>query len=111
MERVKSIFKEVEPSYLIKSYIIAAIIFFVFKSANLGIGPTIYTFICALLFPFSAIVWDSFAGLMMGNNMLILPIPVVLIWKFIKFLVLFMFAVFIAPIGVLYLAIRANSHQ
>ncbi|GAA0115966.1 hypothetical protein [Clostridium senegalense] len=109
MESVKKIFNGVELSYLIKSYIFSAIIGFFLIHANPNhFSFVLFIILSGILFPFSALVWDSLIGLLMGNTIISLPLLIMVIWKCFKLLMLYMFAIFIAPFGILYIYLRTR---
>ncbi|MCC0700333.1 hypothetical protein KGF42_13125 [Clostridioides sp. ZZV15-6383] len=108
---VKSILKEIFVSlnmkYLIKSYIISAVLTLIFLSSNIpSVGMFIIIMANAILFPFSALVYDDLFSLMMGNTLFIMPIVFIFLWKLIKVILLYTFAIFIAPLGIAYILIR-----
>lgn len=106
MEKIKNVISSVDRRYLIKCYIISIIIAFLAISGGVSGFTFFFVIISAVLFPFSALVWDELIGLMMSGNFIVLPLPIMIIWKFVKVLLLFGFAIFIAPLGILYLSIR-----
>ena len=67
------------------------------------IGNILFLGSSLVLFPFATIVWDDFINTMMNGYTITLPIVFMLIWKLIKIMILYFFAAFIAPIGVLYI--------
>ena len=107
MKFLRGIFT-IDLGYLIKSYIISGILTFIIFSNGEGItaGTGFYFILAAILFPFSALVWDEFVNLMLGNNIIILPLVIMLAWKVTKIIMLYAFSIFIAPFGILYLCIR-----
>ena len=73
----------------------------------------LYAVICTIIFPFSKLVWDEIKQTILGNN----TIFSVGIWAvFINFIVkvlinalLWFFAIFVAPLGILYLWIKGRN--
>lgn len=57
----------------------------------------------AILYPYSRFVYESIVGFIMGDNVFILPAILMLFAKLVTMLVCFMFALFIAPLGLAYL--------
>lgn len=109
MNVIKNIFTQLEPSYLIKSYIISFVIsymcfFYVFADADLAMK--VIVIINLILFPFSAIVYDSLIDLFFNGMVIILPIPIMVFYKLMKVVLLYSFAILIAPFGIIYLLIR-----
>lgn len=114
MDKIKSVFRELEPAYVIKNYITSAIIVLItlfsidFTDFAIMIA-FLLILISALLFPFSAFVWDSITSIMMGNSIIYMPLPILVIWKGTKIIMLFYFAIFIAPLGIIYLLIKNKN--
>jgi hypothetical protein len=69
-----------------------------FKWGNI----TMYV-ICTLLYPYSRFVYETIIQYILGNNQFFVNGLLFLITKFITMLICFMFSIFIAPIGLLYL--------
>jgi len=57
----------------------------------------------AFLYPYSRFVYESVVGFILGENIFILNAFVMLIGKLFTMIICFMFAIFIAPIGLIYL--------
>lgn len=119
MENIKDtvykIFAGINTSYLIKTYFFAIILTFIAIAGSVdGDAPAfmyIYIIICGLLFPFATVLWDDFMTTIMGGNIILLPLPVMLVWKLMKLLILFIFTPFIAPIGFIYVYIANGYHK
>ncbi|MEG2812809.1 MAG: hypothetical protein RR912_09920 [Clostridium sp.] len=107
MNMVKKIFGSVDIGYLIKSYIFSIIMIYLCLN-DIDKSPSVVfvAILNGILFPFSALLWDTLSDLIMGNNMIILPLPMMLVWKFIKIFLLYIFAIIIAPLGIIYIIIR-----
>ncbi|MFT4091757.1 MAG: hypothetical protein QM645_13565 [Asticcacaulis sp.] len=110
------IFGALRPAYLIRAWLIGAaflaLIIWLSLRASAGTQsptiPLIYFSVCTLLFPFAKLCWDELRNLLMGDNIVFLP--AVLVWplKLIINIMLWGFAVFIAPFGLLYLWFRTR---
>jgi hypothetical protein len=118
MNFVKRIFRTMDTAYLIRAYLIAAvflgiIIVFAFNAASpdkpMPASVLVYTVICALLFPFAKLVWDEIAGLVFGKNVIFMNAILLLVLKVFVNMMLFCFAIFIAPLGILYLWFRSRE--
>lgn len=116
MDIIRRIFSGVSNEYLFKSYVISAIITALLCISAMesihdiwGILTLGMVFILFLLFPFSAIVWDDFITTMMGGNIIFLPVPIMLIWKFFKIVILYFFSWLVGPIGILYVLYRTRK--
>jgi len=70
-----------------------------------AIPPSTLTFfvVCTVLYPYARFVYDSVVDFVMGNNIIIMPLPVMLMGKLFGILLCFMFALFIAPVGLAWL--------
>ena len=115
MEKVNYVVKDlvgsVDRRYLIKSYIIGIAVTILAIGGGASGVTFILVIISGILFPFSALVWDEFIDLMMGGYFIVLPLPIMLMWKLVKILLLFGFAIFIAPLGILYILLRNKMNQ
>ncbi|ENQ3081034.1 hypothetical protein ACEOWG_004368 [Bacillus cereus] len=129
MNKVLSFFKKmllgVNTKYLVKSYIISITIttFFIYMKSMEDSSDTLsnttatsflaitYVLIACVLFPFATIVWDDLINTIMSGNFIILPLPFMLIWKFIKILTLYTFSPFIAPFGMMYVYFSNGYHK
>jgi len=56
-----------------------------------------------VLYPYSRFVYDSVVGFVMGNTVIVMPLPVLLLVKFFGMLLCFMLAPIIAPVGLAWL--------
>lgn len=57
----------------------------------------------AFLYPYSRFVYESITGFIIGNNVFVMPAILMLFFKLVTMMICFMFALFIAPIGLAYL--------
>lgn len=101
-------------SYLIRQYFFGILIGVCFigflsmgESAETGkIVKTpliIFTVINVILYPYARYVFDSAVGFIMGDNVFLLPLPMMFAIKFANIVLCFAFAIFMAPAGLLYL--------
>lgn len=82
----------------------AFIIFMASQSAKPLHGGTItFMVISSLLYPYARFVYESVVGFVMGGNVFFVNALLMLIVKFITMMLCWAFAIFIAPIGLLYL--------
>lgn len=117
MNGLKRIFGGLNTQYMVRAYIIGAVfyalmIFIAFqgeKGAAERSAVLIYFGACTLLFPFAKLVWDQLKGLALGEAFLILPIIFLYPAKLIVNLILFSFAVFLAPFGVAYIWFKTKE--
>lgn len=104
MEFVRRIFGAVEPRYLIRAYILGALFFLLIGMAAIR-NPAllIYFLICTALFPFAKMVWDTAMDTMRGNTIFVMPALILIVLKLFINVMLWCFALFIAPIGIFFL--------
>ncbi len=81
--------------------------FFVFTTmqSTVSTHPAQYAFValCVILYPYSRFVYESIVGFIVGDNIFWANTLVVLFVKLITMTLCFAFAIFIAPIGLIYL--------
>lgn len=115
---IATIYGTLSLSYLIKQYVFGSIMYALMLYAN-GANPIHKTgvFICLtlslVLYPFAMFVYDSIVDTLLGNWIVPVPAVLLLIWLPVKIVLIFAFAVLIAPIGMLYIYIvgRRNYTQ
>ena len=59
--------------------------------------------ICLLLYPYSRFVYESIIEYILGDNVFFVNVPLMLVTKLITMSICFVFSIFIAPIGLIYL--------
>ncbi|WP_434321569.1 hypothetical protein [Haemophilus influenzae] len=59
--------------------------------------------ICLLLYPYSRFVYESIIEYILGDNVFFINAPLMLVTKLITMAICFIFSIFIAPIGLIYL--------
>tara|TARA_R110002072_G_scaffold89424_3_gene200478 strand:- start:745 stop:1131 length:387 start_codon:yes stop_codon:yes gene_type:complete len=122
MNFVRSIFGAVDRRYLIRAYFIslALLAYAIWAFSNqiglqnhqkaLMIG---YAILSAILFPFAKLVWDELRDMILGNSSIIhfgwWAIAINFMLKIMVNVVLWFFAIGIAPLGVLYLWLRNRN--
>lgn len=62
-----------------------------------------FAIICALLYPYSRFVYESVVGFIMGDNVFFTSAVLMLLIKYLTMSLCWVFAIFIAPIGLAYL--------
>ena len=70
----------------------------------------LYVVVSFILFPFSVLVWDECMRVMRGDSVFIIT-GMMLIVKLIIKVILFGFAIYVAPFGILYLAYRIKREM
>lgn len=103
-------FGSVDRAYLIRGWVIGGIFFALLLMASGGSNTslTILYAINTVLFPFSKLVWDELKGFALGQTMLVLPALFLYIAKLFVNVLLWGFAIFIAPVGILWVWYRAK---
>ncbi|CTQ31664.1 hypothetical protein [Jannaschia rubra] len=122
MNFVRSIFGAVDRRYLVRAYVISAallayMIWAIPNQAGLQGHQKALMFgwatLTAILFPFAKLVWDELRDMLMGNTGFVhfgwWAIAVNYTLKIMVNVVLWFFAIGIAPLGVLYLWLRNRS--
>lgn len=79
------------------------------STSGISFGAVVVLVVNALLYPYARFVYESVVGFVMGNNVFIVNAVAMLAVKFLTMGLCFAFAVFIAPVGLLYLYIRAGD--
>ena len=67
------------------------------------IGMMIFSIVSTFLYPYSRFVYESIVGFIMGENIFFVNAVFMLVTKFITMSVCWVFAIFVAPIGLAYL--------
>lgn len=106
-------------SYYIRNLFFGVIIFIVVfsilsnskdEALSLGIGNLSFLIITTLLYPYSRFVYESIANFIMGNNTFLVNIGLMIIVKFVTIIICWAMAIFIAPIGLIYLYFYHNKN-
>ena len=117
MKFIKSIFSSLKPHYLIRQYLFGLpyFVFFVaFIMGSRNVYPlgkvlfTVYFTISLVLYPFAMFVYDSIISFLLGEMVIISNVFIVMIWNIIKIFWIFLFSIFIAPFGIIFLYIRSR---
>lgn len=67
------------------------------------IGILVFTIFSTLLYPYSRFVYESIIGFIMGENVFIVNAILMLFAKFFTMAMCWVFAIFVAPVGLAYL--------
>ena len=94
--------------------ILSVIIYFLMTKGNRHIEFTMFflLIINAILYPYSRFIYETVIGFIMGNNTFIVNSILFFLIKFLTMLLCWLFAIFIAPVGLAYLYFyhsRANN--
>lgn len=77
---------------------------FLFPLVKVGaVSAIVVTMICTLLYPYSRFVYESIVYFIIGENVYYLPATVMLLCKFLSMSMCWSFAIFIAPLGLVFL--------
>lgn len=97
------------PSYYIRQMFFGALFaaLIVFMKMRTPSGLTFdaisLVVVCTLLYPYSRFVYESVVGYIVGGNVFYVNAKLMLATKFITMFMCWLFAVFIAPVGLAYL--------
>lgn len=87
---------------------------FIFLASQGGHSPSFgqlaFALVSTLLYPYSRFVYESVVGFIMGNNLFLVNALVMLTVKFVTMLMCWAFALFVAPLGLVYLYVH-HSRQ
>lgn len=88
--------------HFIFGLLLAAFVYLTTKE-NIKASEVLLLVSSTLLYPYSRFVYESIIGFIFGENTFILPAWIVLILKFITIMLCYSLAVYIAPLGLIYL--------
>lgn len=119
MSFISRTFGALRPTYVIRAYVIGAIFFACILWLHLQTPDThsttdkvvmlAYLFACTLLFPFAKLVWDELRNVALGSNFFLMNAAILIFLKLVVNMMLWFFAVFVAPLGILYLWYRSSD--
>lgn len=121
MQYIKILFSSLHPEFLIRNYVIGLFfsafygyVLYMMYQQNTDIFImalfALYVVVSFILFPFSVLVWDECMRVMRGDSVFIIT-GMMLIVKLIIKVILFGFAIYVAPFGILYLAYRIKREM
>lgn len=91
--------------------IFAGMFLYLFFSKGITLGEIFMVVISQILYPYARFVYHSVMGFIFGNNMFLVNALVMLALKFFMMLMCWGFAIFIAPIGLLYLYYHHSKEE
>lgn len=102
---LRILFTSLTPTYFVRQYLYAGIIFasFVFVAQGESPSPislTLFMGLNFILYPFAMFVYDSFVGLIMGNHVFFVNLLFSLLWSAFKIFLIYLLTLFLAPIGI-----------
>lgn len=80
------------------------------KDGSIAIGAILMLFVSTFLYPYSRFVYESIIEFIIGNNTFFVNAIFMMFVKIFTMLVCFMLAIFIAPVGLLYLYFRNSAN-
>ena len=115
MEKVRNVFRALDRSWLIRHYLFSFVFLAIIAYGNGDDDSFLPVFILSLLssifYPFAMFVYESIVKLIMGDNVFILPAIPLLIWKLVRFIIIWAFSIPIGIIGFGYLYFRINKRS
>ena len=93
--------------------VIAALILFMSTQGRLSmpVGMMIFTVVSTFLYPYSRFVYESIIGFVMGENVFFVNTILMLTAKFFTMAMCWIFAIFVAPVGLAYLYYHHSKAQ
>lgn len=73
------------------------------RDGGVAVGATLIVIVNTILYPYSRFVYESIVEFIIGNNTFFVNAIFMLLVKMVTMLACYMLAVFIAPVGLLYL--------
>ncbi len=116
MNLIKQIFGSLDNTFIIRNYVIGIILTGLFLVAEFSgtnkigfyIFAGLYALISLLLFPFSKYLYGEIVGFIFKDVVFFRNIIIHVIWSGIRDLILFLFSIIIAPIGIVVLLLRVK---
>ena len=119
MNFIKHIFSALTPSFLIRNYLFGGILMAIILFAQWNYRPeeglVVFIWGCFLLsinlilFPFAILVYEEIRNMLLGDTVLIAHIAVMMLWKFFIKFAIFLFAIPIGIIGIIYIWYRTKD--
>lgn len=81
--------------------------FALFAAPSMALGQLLFVVVSTLLYPYSRFVYESIVAFVVGNNFFISNAILFLAVKATTMLICWVWAIFLAPVGMAYLALRA----
>lgn len=106
---IKEIFSSVDTYFLVRQYFfsIAVFLFWIFEKSNVfNLKEFLFILLSTILYPFARITFDYVFSFLFGNTTFIFPIILMFFIKIAKFVLLYSFSIFIAPISIVFILIQ-----
>lgn len=122
MNLVRRIFSGVNVSYIVRAYVIGLVflslfsfLFFSGVNKNLSYFDIVMLVLLlsvnTILFPFSKLVWDEVMNMVLGRNVIFVNALFLFGAKILINATLWVFAIFVAPIGLIYIWFRTRESE
>lgn len=111
MKFIKSLFASIQPAFIIKSYLVSAVVVALMIASPIGdTATTVWVIACAILFPFANVVVNDLKAVLFSGGGVGLYLPAILFIAIKIGVTVGVFAAtpIIAPIGIIYLLIRGR---
>ena len=112
MEKFKVTFKQmilsVETKFWLKYYIISLILSIALIYKEPSFQFILLSVASFFLYPFAILLYDSIINLFFGETTMIVPIIILIPYVMLKTALLYVFSIFIGPIGIIFLFIYSN---
>ena len=105
---LKQMVLSVELRFWLKYYIISLILSIGFIYQEPSFQFILLAIASFFLYPFATLLYDNILHLFLGNYTITLPVIILIPWKIIKIAFLYIFSIFIGPIGIIFLFIYTN---
>ena len=110
----KKIFCTLSPQYYWRHFVfglIFPVIYFAVVMPQVSFVMVLFLIVSTFLYPYSRFVYESVMRFIMGNNVFIVNAVLMLFVKVLTMTMCFFWAIFMAPIGLLYLYFRQQKIQ
>lgn len=105
---IRKSFAGMAPSLYVRHFLFACVFLAIFVMASISSGKTpfgiwLLMVVSTFLYPYSRFTYEGIVGYIAGNNMFLVDGLLFIAAKIASMLMCWLFAVFIAPLGLLYL--------
>lgn len=117
---VKKLILGMNSGFIFKSYIISGILFYFFIIKGAFCSPhfgstefimTIWCLIATIVFPLCNVVWNDLMFTLFNGYIFAFALPIMLLWKLFKYIMLWIVAPFVAPIGIIYILLNQKRFE
>ncbi|MCK1236782.1 hypothetical protein MX003_03565 [Streptococcus uberis] len=112
IKKLKNVFSALDNRWLIRHYFFVGLaLILVISLGSSTVGAYTFLFVSAIFYPFAMFIYENVCSFLMGENFFIFPIKFLMIWKFVRFIIVWCFAIPIGILGFLYLYYRVNKNK